>query len=156
LRYHMLFTEERGANQVDLEYGIKMRKYVVICLVTFGLLISNNSAIGQTNYLPDVNAGWLANLNYYRTAAGLNPVTEDKQLSAAVKKHLTYLVMSDPKYSPVHFSILTTKIPPVPITQYKARKVKMNSRAVFQGANQQLSIRGCKDPFMLLASFNKG
>jgi hypothetical protein len=94
----MLFTEERGANQVDLEYGIKMRKYVVICLVTFGLLISNNSAIGQTNYLPDVNAGWLANLNYYRTAAGLNPVTEDKQLSAAVKKHLTYLVMSDPKY----------------------------------------------------------
>ncbi len=37
-------------------------------------------------------------INFYRVASGLNPITEDKQLSAAVTKHITYLTMSDPKY----------------------------------------------------------
>ena len=63
-----------------------------------GLSVSNAAAFGQTNMLPSMDAGWLVNLNYYRTAAGLKPITEDKILSASVKKHMIYLVKSDPQY----------------------------------------------------------
>jgi len=62
------------------------------------LMASNAPAYGSTNTLPTVNAGWLANLNYYRVASGLSPVSENKLLSASVKKHMIYLVQSDPKY----------------------------------------------------------
>lgn len=75
-----------------------MKKTLRISLLILGLLASSTSAYGQDNLPPNVDSGWLANLNYYRVSAGLNPVTEDKQLSASVKKHLVYLVMSDPKY----------------------------------------------------------
>jgi len=75
-----------------------MKKTLRISLLILGLLASSASAYGQDNLPPNVDSGWLANLNYYRVSAGLNPVTEDKQLSASVKKHLVYLVMSDPKY----------------------------------------------------------
>ncbi|HEX7405352.1 MAG TPA: CAP domain-containing protein [Candidatus Nanopelagicaceae bacterium] len=75
-----------------------MKKAPSIILLIIGLLVSGNSAYGVTNSPPNLDAGWLANLNYYRQSAGLNPVTEDKQRSASVKKHMVYLVMSDPKY----------------------------------------------------------
>jgi hypothetical protein len=75
-----------------------MRRTSAIIIMIMGLLVSNTSAFGQSNTLPNMDAGWLVNLNYYRTAAGLKPITEDKILSASVKKHMIYLVKSDPKY----------------------------------------------------------
>jgi hypothetical protein len=85
-------------SQADLEYCSRMKKTSTIVIMTLGLLVSNASAIGQTNTLPNMDSGWLVNLNYYRVAAGLKPITEDKNLSASVKKHMIYLVKSDPKY----------------------------------------------------------
>lgn len=37
-------------------------------------------------------------MNYYRQASGLRPIVEEKDLSSAVQKHISYLSMSDPKY----------------------------------------------------------
>lgn len=64
----------------------------------FLLLVQGAPSYGGVTQLPSSDASWIDTLNYYRIASGLSPVSEDKRLSAAVKKHVTYLTMSDPKY----------------------------------------------------------
>lgn len=62
------------------------------------LLLQGTPSFGSETQIPSSDASLMDTVNFYRTASGLSRVTEDKQLSAAVKKHITYLTMSDPKY----------------------------------------------------------
>lgn len=55
-------------------------------------------SFASTVQLPKIDANWIQMVNYYRQASGLAPVTEDQKLSSDVKKHITYLTKSDPKY----------------------------------------------------------
>jgi hypothetical protein len=75
-----------------------MKKAFGFSVLVLVLLVSSISANALTRALPNLDAGWLENLNYYRVTTGLSPVTEDKLLSASVKLHMIYLVKSDPKY----------------------------------------------------------
>ncbi len=64
----------------------------------FLFLFEGTPSFGVSARLPSTYASWIDTVNYYRQASGLNPIVEDKQLSADVQRHLTYLTMSDPKY----------------------------------------------------------
>lgn len=75
-----------------------MRRATGVVLSLLLLLIQGTPSYGGVTQLPSSDASWIGTLNYYRVTSGLNPVSEDKRLSGAVKKHVTYLTMSDPKY----------------------------------------------------------
>lgn len=75
-----------------------MRRTFGVVLLALVLLLEGTPSYGGSVQLPSTYASWIDTINYYRQASGLNPITEDKSLSAAVQKHLTYLTMSDPKY----------------------------------------------------------
>lgn len=75
-----------------------MRRVLGIVLSLLFLLVQGTPSYAGENLLPSSDASWIDTLNYYRLASGLSPVSEDLQLSANVKKHITYLTMSDPKY----------------------------------------------------------
>lgn len=69
---------------------------VVLCLLF--ILVQGTPSYGGDILLPSSDASWLDTLNYYRVSSGLNPVTEDPQLSANVNKHVIYLSSTDPKF----------------------------------------------------------
>ena len=62
------------------------------------LLVQGSPSFGSEKQTLINDMSLIATVNFYRTASGLGPITEDKQLSAAVQKHILYLTMSDPKY----------------------------------------------------------
>lgn len=49
----------------------------------------------DTTYLP---AAWLARLNRYRRAAGLEPVVEDPTLTRGVQQHVAYMLLNPDEY----------------------------------------------------------
>lgn len=74
-----------------------MRRAWVVCAFLLFLLPvtpSFGSAIERSSN----DASFIDSVNFYRVASGLKPVSEDRKLSAAVRKHISYLTMSDPKY----------------------------------------------------------
>lgn len=75
-----------------------MRRTFGVVLLALLVLIEVTPSFGGSIQLPSTYASWVDTVNYYRQSSGLSPITEDKSLSAAVQKHLTYLTMSDPKY----------------------------------------------------------
>ncbi|MEO5901124.1 MAG: CAP domain-containing protein [Ilumatobacteraceae bacterium] len=50
--------------------------------------------IGTPPFIP-ASAGWLQSVNYFRSIAGLGPVTEDPNLDAAATAHACYMVLND-------------------------------------------------------------
>lgn len=62
------------------------------------LLLQATPTFGSVTQIPSSDASLIDTVNFYRMASGLSPVTEDRQMSSAVRKHITYLAMSDPKY----------------------------------------------------------
>lgn len=75
-----------------------MRRALGVVLLLLPLLILGTPSYGGVTELPSSDATWIDTFNYYRLSSGLSPIAEDKRLSAAVKAHVTYLTMSDPKY----------------------------------------------------------
>lgn len=75
-----------------------MRRAFGVSFLLILFLASGTPSFGEDVQLPSTYASWIQTVNYYRQASGLNPIVEDKSLSLAVKKHLTYLTMSDPKF----------------------------------------------------------
>lgn len=61
-------------------------------------LLPISPSFGSALEIPSSDASLIATVNFYRAASGMAPITEDSQLSMAVKKHIEYLTMSDPKY----------------------------------------------------------
>lgn len=74
-----------------------MRRAWVVCACVLFLFPATPS-FGGTTQIPSSDASFIDTVNFYRVASGLKPVTEDAKLTAAVRKHITYLTMSDPKY----------------------------------------------------------
>lgn len=75
-----------------------MRRALGVVLLLLPVLILGAPSYADVTQLPGSDASWIDTLNYYRLSSGLSPITEDKRLSDAVKAHVTYLTMSDPKY----------------------------------------------------------
>ena len=73
------------------------RTFGTVLLVLLFLFEGTPSFAGNVQ-LPSTYASWIDTVNFYRQASGLNPISENKQLSTDVQKQLTYLTMSDPKY----------------------------------------------------------
>lgn len=73
------------------------RTFGVILLILFVYLQGSPTLAGSLA-LPSSDANLIQTLNYYRQSSGLSPLVESKNLSSAVKKHITYLTMTDPKY----------------------------------------------------------
>jgi hypothetical protein len=57
---------------------------------------------------------WLAEINTYRLAAGLNPVVEEPSWSAALMKHLKYMIYSPPQYAVGQYASAHTENPASP------------------------------------------
>lgn len=62
------------------------------------LLLYGTPSFGSETQIPSSDASLIDTVNFYRVASGLSRVTEDQRLSEAVKKHITYLTLSDPRY----------------------------------------------------------
>lgn len=75
-----------------------MRRTFGVGLLLLLFLFQGAPSFGGDIQLPSTEASWIQTVNYYRQASGLSAVNEDKNLSANVQKHLTYLTMSDPKF----------------------------------------------------------
>lgn len=81
-------------------FSIKLAKVALVLLFTSlcSPVMAAENPQANSNPVPDKSATWLETLNYYRTASGLNPVTESKAYSAAAKSHAVYVGKTPEKY----------------------------------------------------------
>jgi hypothetical protein len=87
---------------------------LVSSLLFFTGLVSTSYASSVAP--PSPEAGWLATMNYYRSASGLMPVTEDPKLSAGESDHVTYLAKSDPLFISGQYANHHTENPASPFS----------------------------------------
>jgi hypothetical protein len=74
------------------------RSKLTFVTVVSAMLVTGLSPVQGADFASpsDPSAGWLQTINYYRTASGLLPVTENAAFTKGVLNHATYLAKTNP------------------------------------------------------------
>lgn len=76
---------------------------------------------------------WLGEVNLYRAAAGLSPVTENKTWDAGLQDHFTYLAKTDPSLMTGQYASAHTENPKSPYYTSAGAKEAGSSNLLFGG-----------------------
>jgi hypothetical protein len=74
------------------------RSKLTFVTVVSAMLVTGLSPVQGADFASpsDPSAGWLQTINYYRTASGLLPITENAAFTKGVLNHATYLAKTNP------------------------------------------------------------
>jgi uncharacterized protein YkwD len=70
----------------------------IVVAAACGFSLASQSSVAAASFPTAVGSQWLTEINYYREASGLTPVTNNSSWDAGIKAHLIYLGKTPKKY----------------------------------------------------------